>query len=152
MEQFTKYKSCNEIDGFTKRARSLLVVVSTPPTIGYEDFTDKVRIYNTRPPFEFTTPTFPNKQFVKFVSIYAAYLYDSVKLYASALNELLSKEQRPLTDEVIKDVASNGTAIIKTVIGFKTYRSEWNFDQYFVSYFACKFLLFKPKFNLLISI
>jgi guanylate cyclase, other len=124
VEQFTKYKSCNEIDGFTKRARSLLVVVSTPPTTGYEEFTDKVRHYNTLPPFEFTTPTFPNKQFVKFVSIYAAYLYDSVKIYADALHVLLSKEERELSDEVIKDVASNGTAIISTVIGFKSYKSK----------------------------
>lgn len=94
MEQFSKYKSCQEIEGFTKRARSLLVVVSTPPATKYEEFTDKVRKYNTKPPFEFATPFFPNKQFVKFVSIYAAYLYDSVRLYALALHQLLTKEER----------------------------------------------------------
>lgn len=125
VEQFSKYKSCQEIEGFTKRARSLLVVVSTPPATKYEEFTDKVRKYNTKPPFEFATPFFPNKQFVKFVSIYAAYLYDSVKLYALALHQLLTKEERPLTDEVIRDVASNGTAIIDAIIQNRTYRSKF---------------------------
>lgn len=48
VEQFSKYKSCHEIEGLTKRARSLLVVVSTPPTTKYEEFTDKVREYNTK--------------------------------------------------------------------------------------------------------
>lgn len=124
MEQFSKYKSCKEIEGFTKRARSLIVVVSTPPTTKYEEFTDKVRTYNTKPPFEFATPFFPNKQFVKFVSIYAAYLYDSVKLYALALHQLLTKEERPLTDDVIREVASNGTAIIDAIIQNRTYRSK----------------------------
>lgn len=124
MEQFSKYKSCNDIEGFTKRARSLLVVVSTPPTLKYEEFTDKVRTYNSKPPFDFTTPNFPNKQFVKFVSIYAAYLYDSVKLYALALHQLLSNEARTLTDEVIREVASNGTAIIDAIIKNGTYRSK----------------------------
>lgn len=71
VEQFSKHKSCQEIEGLTKRARSLLVVVSTPPAPKYEsEFTDKVRKYNTKPPFEFASPVFPNKQFVKFVSIY----------------------------------------------------------------------------------
>lgn len=124
MEQLSKYKSCHEIHGFTKRARSLIVVVSTPPNSIYEEFTDKVRIYNTRSPFFFANPVFPNKTFVKFISIYAAHLYDSVKLYGYALHQLLMKEQRPLTDEVIREVASNGTAIIDAIIQNRTYRSE----------------------------
>lgn len=109
-----------------KRARSLIVVVSTPPSQVYRDFTDKVREYNAKEPFNFKAGFFPNKLFVKFVSIYAAYLYDSVKLYALALHQLLSKEQqeRPLTDEVIREVASNGTAIIDSIIQNRTYRSE----------------------------
>lgn len=124
MEQLSKYKSCNEIEGFTKRARSLLVVVSTPPSALYEEFTDKVRKYNTKPPFEFADPIFPNKLFVKFVSIYAAYLYDSVKLYALALHQLLTQEVRTLTDEVIREVAANGTAIIDAIIQNRTYKSN----------------------------
>lgn len=38
------------------RAKSLLVVVSTPPTENYGNFTTKVREYNAREPFNFTTP------------------------------------------------------------------------------------------------
>lgn len=61
------------------------------------------------------------------MSIYAAYLYDSVKLYAWALDKLLKAEQqhRPLTDEVIHEVASNGTRIIETIIQNRTYKSEY---------------------------
>lgn len=59
------------------------------------------------------------------MSIYAAYLYDSVKLYGWALDELLRQEQRPLTDDVIHEVASNGTKIIETIIKNRTYKSEY---------------------------
>ncbi|KXJ81697.1 hypothetical protein RP20_CCG017728 [Aedes albopictus] len=60
-----------------------------------------------------------------YVSIYAAYLYDSVKLYAWALDKLLKAEQahRPLTSDVIYEVASNGTRIIETIIQNRTYKS-----------------------------
>lgn len=61
---------------------------------------------------------------LQFVSIYAAYLYDSVKLYARALHKLLS-EQSLLTDEVIEEVASNGTKIVETIIKLKTYKSKF---------------------------
>lgn len=124
VEQLSKHKSCNEIgESLTKRARSLLVVVSTPPMEKYKEFTDKVRDYNTRPPFEFSKG-FPHKTYVKYISIYAAYLYDSVMLYAKALHQLLMKEERQLTDDVIREVASNGTAIIQTIIQNRTYKSE----------------------------
>jgi len=125
VEQLSKYKTCNDIEGFEKRAKSLLVVVSTPPTKNYKEFTDKVREYNKKPPFEFMTDFFPkNKNFLTFVSIYAAYLYDSVKLYAWALDKLLRNDTRPLTDTVIREWASNGTAIIQAIIQNRTYRSE----------------------------
>lgn len=124
MEEFSKYKSCHEIDGLTKRARSLLVVVSTPPATIYEEFTDKVRKYNEMPPFHFKSGSFPNRTFMKFVSMHAAYLYDSVKLYALALHQLLMNEARPLTEDVIRDVASNGTAIIYAIIQNQTYLSK----------------------------
>lgn len=57
------------------------------------------------------------------MSIYAAYLYDSVQLYARALHKLLS-EQPVLTDEIIDEVANNGTKIIETIIGLGTYTSK----------------------------
>lgn len=125
-EQINTLSSCYKIPNFEKKAKSLLVIVSTPPIGSYENFTQNVRLYNNKEPFNFSTPEiFNSKSFRKFVSIYAAYLYDSVKLYAWALDELLRKETRPLTDEVIFDVASNGTKIIETIIKNRTYKSEY---------------------------
>ena len=114
----------------------MIVVVSTPPTKNYEEFTAKVRVFNEKQPFEFRNPSFPNKQFVKFVSIYAAYLYDAVKLYANALHKLLKKEEhvRPLTDDVIREIASNGTAIINAIIQEKKYPSKLITFFYILSY------------------
>ena len=64
------------------------------------------------------------KFFFQFVPIYAAYLYDSVKLYARALHHLLSQE--PFIDDAVIDrVASNGTKIIETIISNKTYESKF---------------------------
>uniref|UniRef100_T1GN08 Uncharacterized protein n=1 Tax=Megaselia scalaris TaxID=36166 RepID=T1GN08_MEGSC len=48
---------CDESETFKRRARSLLVVVSTPPTENYENFTKIVREYNAKEPFNFTTPS-----------------------------------------------------------------------------------------------
>lgn len=61
------------------------------------------------------------------MTIYAAYLYDSVKLYAWALDKLLQEEQRQLTDTVIHEVASNGTRIIETIIKNRIYDSKETF-------------------------
>ncbi|BES97780.1 Guanylate cyclase [Nesidiocoris tenuis] len=114
---------CHDQPGFEKRARSLLVIVSSPPTSDYSNFTESVRIFNNREPFRFMTPSvFDNVSFVKFVSIYAAYLYDSVFLYARALDTLL-KQQPFLNETIIEQVASNGTKIIETIINSKTYQS-----------------------------
>lgn len=62
----------------------------------------------------------------QFISIYAAYLYDSVKLYAWAVDKMLRQETRVLTDEVIFEVASNGTRVIDTIIKNRTYMSEFH--------------------------
>lgn len=59
------------------------------------------------------------------MSISAAYLYDSVKLYAWALDKLLRSEKGPLNDEMIFDVASNGTRIVETIIHNRTYKSKY---------------------------
>lgn len=61
------------------------------------------------------------------MSIPAAYLYDSVKLYAWALDKLLRLETRPLTETVINEVAQNGTKIVEMIIRNKTYQSEYFF-------------------------
>lgn len=65
-----------------------------------------------------------NLIYLQFISIYAAYLYDSVKLYAWALDKMLRMEERLLTDEVILEVASNGTRVIDTIIKNRTYMSK----------------------------
>ncbi|XP_058808902.1 receptor-type guanylate cyclase Gyc76C-like isoform X2 [Phymastichus coffea] len=105
---------------FLKRARSLMVVASTPPTQNYEEFTQKVRNYSNKEPFNFPVPErFLLDKFEKHVSIYAAYLYDSVRLYARALDQLL--HDYPELD--VQEIASNGTLIIETIIRNHTYQS-----------------------------
>ncbi|XP_050090825.1 receptor-type guanylate cyclase Gyc76C-like [Anopheles aquasalis] len=118
-------RTCTELPGnFEKRSRSLLMIVASEPHKSFENFTHKVREYTQKEPFFFKQPSLFD-QFVKYVSIYAAYLYDSVQLYAWALDKLLKEEQRhrPLTSDVIRDVASNGTKIIQTIINNRTYHS-----------------------------
>jgi guanylate cyclase, other len=63
-DQLNVLTHCDQADNFFRRARSLLVVVSTPPTENYENFTEKVRTYNKQPPFNFHTPSLFNN-FVK---------------------------------------------------------------------------------------
>ncbi|BFF97986.1 receptor-type guanylate cyclase Gyc76C-like [Drosophila madeirensis] len=124
VDQIDLMSNCHSTEKFNQLARSLLVVASTPPTKGYEKFTERVRTYSSMPPFNFEIPKlFSQSKFSKFISIYAAYLYDSVKLYAWAVDKMLRQETRVLTDEVIFDVASNGTRVIDTIIKNRTYMS-----------------------------
>lgn len=60
------------------------------------------------------------------MSIYAAYLYDSVMLYARTLDLLLRDKAngRELTGEMIDEVAYNGTLIIETLVKNITYQSK----------------------------
>ncbi|EZA56309.1 Guanylate cyclase 32E [Ooceraea biroi] len=117
-EHFDHLNNCLDPKGFLKRARSLLVVVSTPPTQNYEEFTKKVREYSSKEPFNFVIPELLRK-YEKYVSIYAAYLYDSLKLYARALDQLI----RDQPDQPIEELAKNGTLIIETIIKNHTYQS-----------------------------
>ncbi|KAJ8947966.1 hypothetical protein NQ318_021064, partial [Aromia moschata] len=125
-EHINQYKTCEDLadyEGFQKRARSLFVVAPTAPTENYKSFTERVQEYNAKEPFNFGVSSLLNNAYETFVTIYAAYLFDSVKLYASALHYLLKKEPI-LTDKVITDVSSNGTKIIETIIKInKTYKS-----------------------------
>lgn len=114
-EQMEKVENCEQHQkGFLNRGRSLLVVVSSPPNEArYRDFTSKVAEYNKKEPFNFTMPSILQKDgFHKYVSIYAAYLYDAVMLYARALDMLLQKYD-VVTEEILHKVASNGTLIIE---------------------------------------
>lgn len=56
-EDLDKNDSCDKQQrDFEKRAKSLLVVVSTPPLENYENFTNKVTEYNAKDPFNFIIP------------------------------------------------------------------------------------------------
>lgn len=58
MEQFNKITSCSaEMEKIQTRAKSLLVIVPTPPTRNYENFTTKVNEFNAKEPFYFTVPS-----------------------------------------------------------------------------------------------
>ncbi|XP_030570919.1 receptor-type guanylate cyclase Gyc76C-like [Drosophila novamexicana] len=154
VDQINRMTNCKSTENFNQLARSLLVVASTPPTKGYEKFTEQVRNYSSMPPFNFTVPQlFSQSKFSKFISIYAAYLYDSVKLYAWALDKMLRMEERVLTDEVISEVASNGTRVIDTIIKNRTYMSVTGstikIDQYGDSEGNFSVLAYKPhKWNI----
>lgn len=132
-----KFQHCSELEGFKKRARSLIVIVSTPPTENYKNFSNKVRKANSEPPFNLKVPPILEK-FETFISIYAAYLYDSVGLYARALHNLIDKRQRefynitspslfiklpPLPEDLVREIANNGSAIIAEIINQKGYKS-----------------------------
>ncbi|GAB1861123.1 Guanylate cyclase [Camponotus japonicus] len=117
-EHFDTLKNCLEPKDFLKRARSLMVVVSTPPTQNYGEFTKKVQEYSSKEPFNFVIPPLLRK-YEKYVSIYAAYLYDSLKLYARALDQLM----RDLPNQSVEELAKNGTLIIETIIKNRTYQS-----------------------------
>ncbi|XP_047343121.1 receptor-type guanylate cyclase Gyc76C-like isoform X2 [Vespa velutina] len=117
-EHLDSMENCLEPKDFLKKARSLMVVASTPPTQNYEEFTKKVREYSNKEPFNFVIPELLRK-YEKYVSIHAAYLYDSVKLYARALDQLI----RDQPEHNLHDIASNGTQIIETIIKNHTYQS-----------------------------
>ncbi|XP_029172413.1 receptor-type guanylate cyclase Gyc76C-like [Nylanderia fulva] len=117
-EHFDTLKNCLEPKDFLKRARSLMVVVSTPPTKNYEEFTKKVGQYNSKAPFNFIVPHLLRK-YEKYVSIHAAYLYDSLKLYARALDQLI----RDHPNQSVEELAKNGTLIVETIIKNRTYQS-----------------------------
>ncbi|CAG5012725.1 unnamed protein product [Parnassius apollo] len=116
---------CPNTEEFRKRAQSLLVVVSSEPAGSYEDFTAKVRQYNNMKPFEFPLPTVFENKFIKFVSIYAAYLYDSVKLYAIALDKIIKEEteKEKLTYVKLMSIATNGSRIVAKMIESSPYKS-----------------------------
>ncbi|XP_032575539.1 receptor-type guanylate cyclase Gyc76C isoform X1 [Drosophila sechellia] len=153
VDQITFMSNCHSTENFNQMARSLLVVASTPPTKDYIQFTKQVQKYSSKPPFNLEIPRlFVESNFSKFISIYAAYLYDSVKLYAWAVDKMLREETRVLTDDVIFEVASNGTRVIDTIIKNRTYMSitgsKIKIDQYGDSEGNFSVLAYKPhKWN-----
>lgn len=80
-ETLHKLTSCSaEIEKIKARARSLLVIVSTPPTESYTNFSNRVREYNAMPPFNFTVPTLFQKYDFGAVSV-KNILYKLFKIY-----------------------------------------------------------------------
>ena len=79
--------------------KSLIVVSGSPYRIDTTSFADQVRKYNLIPPFNFPEVKFPIKPLKissrqdnpieKYMSIYAAHLYDSVILYAKVSHGIL---------------------------------------------------------------
>jgi len=121
LDQYSKSHSYKyfwrlDMDLGTKRtmieaARSLLVVVSSPPNVStYSDFEENVRIYNALPPFNMVQP-FQNLK--KHITVYASYLYDAFMLYADALEETIKAG----------DNIHDGEAIVRRIISRKNYQS-----------------------------
>lgn len=121
LDQYSKMHSYKyfwrlDMDQATKKtmldaARSLLVVVTSPPSVSnYTDFEDNVRDHNGRPPFNFSQPF---KDLKKHITVYASYLYDAFMLYVDALDETL-KEGNDVHD---------GAAIVKRIIQRRRYQS-----------------------------
>ncbi|ESO83957.1 hypothetical protein LOTGIDRAFT_108278 [Lottia gigantea] len=88
-------------------SRSLLVITSSPATnLEYGKFHYKVNDYNEQAPFEFPNPfKIPKRVSFALISVYAAYLYDAVKLYSIALSEVIAENGS----------VTNGTAIINKI-------------------------------------
>lgn len=85
-------------------ARSLLIITLSPySSENYTQFQDKVREFNEEPPFNFFNPFF---SYQKVITVYAAYLYDAVILYAKAAHHLLLEGGE----------ITNGTAIIHSLL------------------------------------
>ncbi|XP_067672453.1 receptor-type guanylate cyclase Gyc76C-like isoform X2 [Haliotis asinina] len=82
-------------------SRSLLVITYSPPSdAAYTEFQTQVNRYNEMPPFNFPDP-FKSKK----ITVFAAYLYDAVMLYADALKQVLQNNGSH----------TNGTAIINRI-------------------------------------
>ncbi|XP_054158024.1 receptor-type guanylate cyclase Gyc76C-like isoform X2 [Oppia nitens] len=95
-------------------AQSLLVIVPSPPNgTDYTAFEDKVREFNSRPPFNLPEMTYGNVTLKRHITIYASYLYDSVMLYCEALAQAF----RDGLNEY------NGRSIIRNIIEKKRYLS-----------------------------
>ncbi|KAF4520110.1 hypothetical protein B566_EDAN010266 [Ephemera danica] len=136
-ELISKFNSCYAQVDFEKRARSLLVVAMSQPTQEYDKFYEKVREYNIKEPFNFIVAQVINTMHFKtFESIYAAYLYDAVRLYAAALDQIIREEMRleaeaknvsvdqiQLEADQILKLANNGTAIVQAIMKNQSYQS-----------------------------
>ena len=91
--------------------KSLIVVSGSPYRIDTSSFADQVRKYNLIAPFNFPDVSFPishnNAPIEKYMSIYAAHLYDSVILYAK-VGSRLALPLGCLMQEIIRSNSDSG--------------------------------------------
>ena len=125
LSDYNNANNCRNMTTFEeKTARSLLVVAPAPPDqVAYDAFSEEVTAYSSKEPFNFTASLFA-MSWKKHVSIYAANLYDSLFLYARALDKL--RVERNGTH--IQKLARDGRGIFKAIIDMKSYNSK----NYFV--------------------
>ncbi|KAJ6222298.1 hypothetical protein RDWZM_000843 [Blomia tropicalis] len=75
----------HELNEIREAVRSCLIIARSPPeSPNYDKFVEKVREYNKRPPFSYTD----HLDLKRHITYYAAYLYDSVILYAETLSKM----------------------------------------------------------------
>lgn len=75
-EVLSKYNSCHEHQhNFDKRGKSLFVIVPTAPTDNYEKFTERVREYNTKEPFNFPVPKIFQSYNIQKVSLFCRSMF-----------------------------------------------------------------------------
>jgi hypothetical protein len=86
----------------------------------FNNFNNKVRAYNKMPPFNWRTSLIG---FQIHIPIYAAHLYDSVILYAKALDKMIRDRQSNNQIVDIAQLARNGSGITETIIKMGRYES-----------------------------
>merc|ERR1712113_1063336 len=83
-----------------ERWKSLIVVSGSPYRIDTSAFAGKIRDYNQKAPFNFPEGLkLLAKHFKIHISIYAAHLYDSVMLYARALDTVIKEKAAEIADK-----------------------------------------------------
>ena len=110
--------------------KSLIIVSGSPYRIDTTEFADTVRKYNSLPPFQFPVVNFPimspklvSKPDISIhITIYAAHLYDSVILYAKALDKIIREDPKARVSELARD----GERITRTIIAMGGYQVTEN--------------------------
>lgn len=121
--------SCQDMIAYQDKLlawKSLIIVSGSPYRIDTTEFADTVRKYNSLPPFQFPVVNFPimspklvSKPDISIhITIYAAHLYDSVILYAKALDKIIREDPKARVSELARD----GERITRTIIAMGGYQ------------------------------
>ena len=139
----SEISNCSELESPSPQAaQSLLMIVTTTPDESFAEFSNKVREFNTKEPFNFFEPSifhgyrrvrssschfFPrvsSRAYPRFdaqhVPMYAAHLFDAVILYAEALNSSIAELSASVSDaelepEQIAELAKDGKSLFKRI-------------------------------------